>query len=345
MAAVASKAKSEGGQEPNGDHFSDSGPSFTAVNGSNSPAPPTKGKEQQKENSEDNNLRPLKPNNHNDRPSSPGPIGQGQSQASSHHEQRHSPPPEQAEDRPPHHFSHPHESVNDHSNEHSRTSSGQHSNNNNGNNSNGSSLVQKRKRSYPEEYETSNNAAAYHNHGLPPSPQRQRMYGQENGPGHDREQATPENYPRVDRGNPSELYGRADHSPPPAENYPQPERHQLVRNEYDNRGDGSIAPGRPYYSDVSDARVAEALQRENNNYEQMPIHGNQFGSPEDDDDQLAHQYGEYGGTPRTQAQRDIERTRRKRVFSNRTKTGCMTCRRRKKKCDEQHPECKSMFVK
>ncbi|EKV15004.1 hypothetical protein PDIG_03090 [Penicillium digitatum PHI26] len=32
--------------------------------------------------------------------------------------------------------------------------------------------------------------------------------------------------------------------------------------------------------------------------------------------------------------------KRKRVFSNRTKTGCMTCRRRKKKCDEQHPACK-----
>lgn len=33
--------------------------------------------------------------------------------------------------------------------------------------------------------------------------------------------------------------------------------------------------------------------------------------------------------------------KRKRVFSKRTKTGCMTCRRRKKKCDEQHPSCES----
>jgi hypothetical protein len=32
--------------------------------------------------------------------------------------------------------------------------------------------------------------------------------------------------------------------------------------------------------------------------------------------------------------------KRKRNFSNRTKTGCMTCRRRKKKCDETHPQCK-----
>ncbi|KAF3936372.1 hypothetical protein ABW19_dt0200231 [Dactylella cylindrospora] len=32
-------------------------------------------------------------------------------------------------------------------------------------------------------------------------------------------------------------------------------------------------------------------------------------------------------------------TKRKRIFSNRTKTGCITCRRRKKKCDEGKPEC------
>jgi hypothetical protein len=31
--------------------------------------------------------------------------------------------------------------------------------------------------------------------------------------------------------------------------------------------------------------------------------------------------------------------KRKRNFSNRTKTGCMTCRKRKKKCDELRPEC------
>jgi hypothetical protein len=31
--------------------------------------------------------------------------------------------------------------------------------------------------------------------------------------------------------------------------------------------------------------------------------------------------------------------KRKRNFSNRTKTGCMTCRRRKKKCDEGRPQC------
>ena len=35
----------------------------------------------------------------------------------------------------------------------------------------------------------------------------------------------------------------------------------------------------------------------------------------------------------------VDSKKRKRIFSNRTKTGCMTCRRRKKKCDEKKPEC------
>ena len=35
----------------------------------------------------------------------------------------------------------------------------------------------------------------------------------------------------------------------------------------------------------------------------------------------------------------IDAKKRKRQFANRTKTGCGTCRRRKKKCDEAKPEC------
>jgi hypothetical protein len=36
--------------------------------------------------------------------------------------------------------------------------------------------------------------------------------------------------------------------------------------------------------------------------------------------------------------------KRKRNFANRTKTGCLTCRKRKKKCDEQRPLCKSSEI-
>lgn len=40
-----------------------------------------------------------------------------------------------------------------------------------------------------------------------------------------------------------------------------------------------------------------------------------------------------------QSQDGGELKKRKRQFANRTKTGCITCRRRKKKCDEGKPEC------
>ena len=79
--------------------------------------------------------------------------------------------------------------------------------------------------------------------------------------------------------------------------------------------------------------MASELQRVNRGYDSMSR--DNYGSPEDDDDSHA-QYGDYGAGRNPQ---DLDRKRRKRVFSNRTKTGCMTCRRRKKKCDEQHPEC------
>lgn len=39
---------------------------------------------------------------------------------------------------------------------------------------------------------------------------------------------------------------------------------------------------------------------------------------------------------------NLDPKKRKRQFANRTKTGCGTCRRRKKKCDEAKPECTSI---
>ncbi|KAI4254775.1 MAG: hypothetical protein L6R42_007045 [Xanthoria sp. 1 TBL-2021] len=332
MAAVASSSRPDGLQEADSEAVNEGGPSFTAVNGSNSPAPPNRPKEQPKESKEEGN-RALRASSGTERPKSPAPTAAGHvEQGSIQHEQRPSPPQGAAEDRPPPNFTYPHDTHHSHSN-HSQNNHSHTANTNNQQMNNG---VPKRKRSYPDEYDQPN-SSAYHNHALPPSPQRQRMYPQENGNGRDRDHGTPDNYGRQDRVDAPDMYPRQDRTPPQPENYPQPERHSLVRNEYDNRVEGNIAPGRPYYSE---ARMAEALQRENNSYDSMPMHESQFGSPDDDDDhQHAHQYGDYGGTPRTQAQRDLDRTRRKRVFSNRTKTGCMTCRRRKKKCDELHPEC------
>lgn len=76
-------------------------------------------------------------------------------------------------------------------------------------------------------------------------------------------------------------------------------------------------------------RMALANERQAGN-EPQATYGT---SPNED----SYQEG-YDNRTLNQAQQD-DRKKRKRNFSNRTKTGCMTCRKRKKKCDETRPEC------
>lgn len=61
-------------------------------------------------------------------------------------------------------------------------------------------------------------------------------------------------------------------------------------------------------------------------------------SPEEEDRSITVYDGSYGSDKSSMLQHDPKK--RKRNFSNRTKTGCLTCRKRKKKCDELKPECK-----
>ena len=196
----------------------------------------------------------------------------------------------------------------------------------------------KRKRSGSPDY-CGSNGAVYHNHHLPPNPERQKGYD----PNHERPPESrngiaPVPYhpthtqpgPRDHR----EQYHRQEYVSP-AQAYQHPDR-----SHYDHHADPH-APAqqpRPYYSE---AQMADALRRENGAYGPDSMgRRDSFASPDQDDPNHGHYDGEYG-TPRpTASQMEIDRKRRKRVFSNRTKTGCMTCRRRKKKCDEQHPECK-----
>lgn len=88
--------------------------------------------------------------------------------------------------------------------------------------------------------------------------------------------------------------------------------------------------------DASDAQLADALQREAHSQEPRTLSRS---TPSASGVQPA-------SSPVYQADRSAAAVqvapKRKRVFSNRTKTGCMTCRRRKKKCDEQHPACESL---
>src|SRR5690606_27470042 len=65
-------------------------------------------------------------------------------------------------------------------------------------------------------------------------------------------------------------------------------------------------------------------------------------SPEVDDRPVsAYGTSPYGTERKEGGVIQMDPKKRKRNFSNRTKTGCMTCRKRKKKCDEQKPECES----
>ena len=82
--------------------------------------------------------------------------------------------------------------------------------------------------------------------------------------------------------------------------------------------------------DPSDAHLADALQRETGQERSTTNRSTPGGQQPSSPSYTPDRHGAMQVAPK-----------RKRVFSNRTKTGCMTCRRRKKKCDEQHPACKS----
>lgn len=383
MAAVTSNLPSagEGQGSHENDHLADPRPSFTAVNGNTSPVTPANPKpdhEPQKEGPEATTHRAILPNNQHEAPQSPAQSRQdrpvngteparqerrlspapaapqpqpqplNQSNASTHPQgSAHSQGPTQGPiyahplDRPPSTASQRPETSNEPRAQypnHSRTPSNQQPN--------GvmSPQVQKRKRSFDGEHQRHpdyDHQAIYPMHGPPPSPGGQRMHSMDNGPPRERPAYSPrQTYPP-----PPETYPPpppdAYHGPPqmrdsPPDIYPRPDRHQHMRNEYDHPVDPSIAPGqpRPYYSDQ---QMADSLRQHNRSYDSMPPRDT-YVTPEDDDEH--GQYGDYGAN---RSSADLDRKRRKRVFSNRTKTGCMTCRRRKKKCDEQHPECRFNF--
>ncbi|RAL00216.1 acetyltransferase [Aspergillus ibericus CBS 121593] len=91
--------------------------------------------------------------------------------------------------------------------------------------------------------------------------------------------------------------------------------------------------------DASDAQLAEALQREANGHDPSQKNWGSSNRAGEGSAQI-EQSSSSSALPQERPQAAVQvAPKRKRVFSNRTKTGCMTCRRRKKKCDEQHPAC------
>ncbi len=145
---------------------------------------------------------------------------------------------------------------------------------------------------------------------------------------------------------------RREYQPSPAErldqnalNRPQSEsrdRYDTPRGAYGDEGreERNSSYEGPYsagpISAQSDEQMGESLRRAASQGDSAD-YGNQ--SPEAEDS------GMYSGQYTPEQRRDgilqSDPKKRKRNFSNRTKTGCLTCRKRKKKCDEAKPECES----
>lgn len=105
------------------------------------------------------------------------------------------------------------------------------------------------------------------------------------------------------------------------------------RDSRDERQPYSQPPSAAPDSAQTEEQIGEALRRATElDYPQT--------SPDGDDRSIVYP-GQYSSDQRRDGVIQSDAKKRKRNFSNRTKTGCMTCRRRKKKCDEAKPECES----
>ena len=176
----------------------------------------------------------------------------------------------------------------------------------------------KRKRSGSIEHNSSS-ANSYHSHALPSSTKQTPTTA-----------TTESDTPREDNLRSESQSGHLDPHMSDA-----PYRHYMPSPADDRHGPSGPDQWHPRQYQppfiTSDEHLGEVLQRASQNLD--PRH-HEYASPGDDDRSPYHnQYD------RRETSSDLKK--RKRNFSNRTKTGCMTCRRRKKKCDENRPECKS----
>lgn len=198
----------------------------------------------------------------------------------------------------------------------------------------------KRKRSDSEERQTSS-ATSYHSHSMPKSPEQRRVEHEPGiSQGMEETEAPVQRQSHYRHESPNHDDNRPIRSKYPPLEEESREDSQSAKGWYSQETQPTSLPYSAQRSDLSDVHLAETLQGESRMYEQQSQRGGGTDSPEDDDERGTPQrYAEYGTGNTPLSGVEAERKRRKRVFSNRTKTGCMTCRRRKKKCDEQHPEC------
>jgi hypothetical protein len=133
--------------------------------------------------------------------------------------------------------------------------------------------------------------------------------------------------------------------------YGTPQREYRYAEESRDHHDGWYGRGREELSSYdqrrsagpsgqTDDQIGDTLRRAAGQLE-----GSDYGtSPDGDEPSMSLYSGQYTPEQRRDALMQSDAKKRKRNFSNRTKTGCLTCRKRKKKCDEQKPECKCSLV-
>ncbi|KAG6000829.1 hypothetical protein E4U43_001496, partial [Claviceps pusilla] len=113
--------------------------------------------------------------------------------------------------------------------------------------------------------------------------------------------------------------------------WPTQHHSRAERNGYDSPPQDSEASTHEQTEDQG----GDALQRVSGQQDHSDCTNN---SPDAEDQSVAAYGSSYEGEQRQDSMLHHDPKKRKRNFSNRTKTGCFTCRRRKKKCDEQKPE-------
>ncbi|KAL2149131.1 hypothetical protein VTH82DRAFT_8479 [Thermothelomyces myriococcoides] len=137
---------------------------------------------------------------------------------------------------------------------------------------------------------------------------------------------------------------REEQTTPQREEYRSSQREEVRENERHWHADRAREDRTSSYETPYSAGPVSAQSEEpaNDLARRATSHGDEEHSP-DGEDRNPASGGQYTSEQRRDGVIQSDPKKRKRNFSNRTKTGCLTCRKRKKKCDEKKPECNNCY--
>lgn len=118
--------------------------------------------------------------------------------------------------------------------------------------------------------------------------------------------------------------------------WPTQHHSRAERNGHDSQQTSATSPRGQTEDQIGETLRRAAGQMDHSDYTNT--------SPDAEDRSAAAHGSPYGSEQRQDSLLHHDPKKRKRNFSNRTKTGCLTCRKRKKKCDESKPECELLIL-